>query len=140
MKGLYAVKITSYADLIKAAYAQPEPQRLLFVFAEAELPSKHSAAQKERFHAKSGGALTPIMCVDKLPNEAADFASLVEESRQMERNWDIVFVASMSGHNGKVPDSREADQPLQAMVESIKSGSIKNYLTFNRNGELVQLK
>lgn len=132
--------ITNYAELLQAAHAQPELQRLLFVFAEAELPGKHTAEQKERFLASSGGALTPIMCVDKLPSEVMDFSGLVEESRQTGRNWDIVFVASMPGSAVMPPTSQDADKPLEIMIESIKNGSFKNYLTFNRSGELVQLK
>ena len=134
------MEITNYADLLKAAHAQPELQRLLFVFAEAELPGEHTAEQKDKFHARSGGALTPIMCVDKLPHEVLNFADLVEESRQMGKNWDIVFVAGMSGSISAAPTSKDADKPLQTMIESIKSGSIRNYLTFNREGNLVQLR
>jgi hypothetical protein len=134
------VEITNYADLLKAAHAQPELQRLLFVFAEAELPGEHTAEQKKKFHARSGGALTPIMSVDKLPNEVLDFGGLVEESRQTGRNWDIVFVASMSGSADMAPSSQEADKPLESMIEAIKNGDLKNYVTFNRSGELVQLE
>ncbi len=134
------MEITNYADLLKAAHAQPELQRLLFVFAEAELPGEHTAEQKEKFHARSGGALTPIMSVDKLPHEVMDFDGLVEESRQTGRNWDIVFVASMSGSADMAPSSLDADKPLEIMIESIKNGELKNYVTFNRSGELVQLE
>lgn len=134
------MQITNYADLLKAAHVQPELQRLLFVFAEAELPGEHTAEQKEKFHASSGGALTPIMCVDKLPHEVLNFADLEAESRQMGKNWDIVFVAAMSGSVSVAPTSQDADKPLQTMIESIKSGNIKSYLTFNRKGELVQLR
>ena len=132
--------ITNYADLLKAAHVQPELQRLLFVFAEAELPGEHTAEQKEKFHARSGGALTPIMCVDKLPQEAPDFAGLVEQSRQMGKDWDIVFVASLAGSAIMAPTSQDADKPLQSMIESIRTGSLKNYLTFNRQGDLVHLR
>lgn len=134
------MNITSYADLLKAAHMQPDAQRLLFVFAAAELPDDHTAEQKERFQSSSGGALVPMMCVDKLPEEVSNFAGLVEESKQIGKHWDIVFVGSMSGHAGMPPSSQDADTPLQAMIESIKSGNLKNYLTFNRNGELVQLR
>lgn len=133
------MEITSYADLINAANLQAEPQRLLFVFARAGLPDDASEEQKEIFFAKTGGTLTPIMCVDMLPDEAADFAGLVEESSHMGGNWDIVFISSMSGQGGVLPESKDADMPLQVMVESIKSGIIDNYLTFDRGGNPVQL-
>ena len=36
------MKISSFEDLLQAARQQPEPQRLLFVFADAELPADDS--------------------------------------------------------------------------------------------------
>lgn len=48
--------ISSFDDLLHAARAQPEPQRLLFVFAAAELPDDATPAQRARFAAGQGGA------------------------------------------------------------------------------------
>lgn len=132
--------IGSYADLLKAAIRQAEPQRLLFVFAEAELPGDHTDAQKRQFQAREGGALSPVMCVDKLPHELGSFASLVEESLETGKNWDIVFVSSLSGRAGAAPDSDQAVAPLKMMIEAVKSGAIGNFLAFNRKGDLVQLR
>ena len=47
-----------FRQLLQAAAAQPDPQRLLFVFAAAELPDDPTPAQRERFAAGEGGALT----------------------------------------------------------------------------------
>jgi len=124
--------------LLNAANEQAEPQRLLFVFAGAELPGDHTEAQKKRYDAQEGGALSPVMCVDKLPGELGSFSSLVEESRQTGMSWNIVFVASMSGRAGIAPNSDEAEQPLKMMVEAIQNGRIGNFLAFNRDGELVR--
>jgi len=133
------MNIANYGDLLKAAKAQPDAQRLLFVFAAAELPEDHDALQKDRFMAHEGGALAPVMCVDKLPEELGEFSDLVEESRQMSAGWDIVFIGAMSGVPGIAPSSDEAEQPLMLMVEAIKNGHIGNLLAFNQSGELVQL-
>lgn len=38
-----------FRQLLAAAAAQPEPQRLLFVFAFAELPDHATPEQRERF-------------------------------------------------------------------------------------------
>lgn len=133
------MKISSYEDLLVAANQQSEPQRLLFVFTSAGLPGGHTESQANRFKARKGGSLTPMMCVDKLPGELSDFAALVEESRQMGKDWDIVFVAAMSVKPGSKPGSDEAEQPLKTMVEDIQKGKISNFLAFNLEGELIQL-
>lgn len=132
------MNIESYADLLMAAKQQPEAQRLLFVFTSAELPEDSSGEQKEKFLAREGGALSPVMCVDKLPEELGEFAALVEESRQTGMHWDVVFVAAMSGNAGLAPSSDEAEQPLMLMVEAIKNGHIGNLLPFNSDGDLVR--
>jgi hypothetical protein len=135
----FAMEIASYDDLLKAAEMQREAQRLLFVFTSAELPDGSSGVQKEKFLAGQGGALTPVMCVDKLPAELGTFSALLEESRETGMRWDIVFVAAMSGNAGIAPSSDEAEQPLMLMVEAIKNGNIANFLPFNTDGELVRL-
>lgn len=131
--------ISSYSDLLKAANAESELQRLLFVFCRAELPDDASAAEKAAFAKGEGGALTPVVCVDKTPDEVSDFQALVEESRQTGQAWDVVFVAAMSGRGGMAPSSDEAQQPLTMMVESVRLGHIGNYLPLDREGQAVAL-
>ncbi|KEF31831.1 MAG: ribonucleotide reductase subunit alpha [Gammaproteobacteria bacterium] len=131
--------ISSYSQLIQASREQAEPQRLLFVFCRAELPDDASASEKAAFERGEGGALTPVICVDKTPGEAADFASLVEESRATGQPWDLVFVAAMSGRGGVSPSSDEAQQPLTMMVESIRLGNIASYLPLDTSGQAVSL-
>lgn len=133
------VNISSYADLLDAAKAQPEPQRLLFVFTRAELPDDSIEEQQAKFLAGEGGHLAPVMCVDKAPEElSGGFAALVEESRQTGLGWDIVFIAAMSGTAGIAPSSDEAEQPLLLMVEAVKNGNIGNFLAFDQSGEIVR--
>src|SRR3569833_112375 len=92
-----------FQQLLQAAAAQPEPQRLLFVFAGAELPDHPTPAQRERFTAGRGGALAPQMCVDKAPGDLADFDALVAESRLAGPPWQVVFAAALSGAEGRPP-------------------------------------
>jgi hypothetical protein len=132
--------LESFANLLAAARAQAEPQRLLFVFAAAELPGDASPAERTRFERGDGGTLAPVLCVDKRPEEIADFAALVRESLQTGVRWDIAFVAAMSGRAGFAPGSDEAVQPLRLMVEAIKGGRIGELLAVDRSGELVQLE
>jgi hypothetical protein len=131
--------ISNFDDLLRAARTQPEPQRLLFVFARAVLPDDSTPEQRARFEAGEGGALAPLMAVDRTPDDLGTFAALVEESRQFGTDWAVVFVASLPGRAGRPPTSKEADQPLQRMIESIKAGSIGSFIPFDRRGEPVQL-
>lgn len=131
--------ISSYTDLLTAANAELDPQRFLFVFCRAELPDDASSAEKAAFADGEGGALTPVVCVDKAPEEVSDFGDLVEESRKTGQDWDVVFVAAMSGRGGMKPSSDEAQQPLTMMVESIRLGHVGNYLPLDRNGQAVSL-
>ncbi|MGQ4877798.1 hypothetical protein ACOJCM_04400 [Billgrantia sp. LNSP4103-1] len=88
--------ISRFADLLDEARRQPEPQRLLFVFTRAELPDNPSAEQRRRFEQGEGGVLTPVLCVDKTPDELSDMEALVAESQRTEIDWDIVFVGALS--------------------------------------------
>ena len=132
--------ISTFDDLLHAARTQPEPQRLLFVFAAIELPDDATLAQRERFKAGQGGALHPLMCVDKRPDELASFAMLIEEAGQFgENNWGMVFAAALSGTAGRAPTSADAEEPLQAMVEAIKRGEHGSYIPFDKQGQTVQI-
>ncbi|MCT7947265.1 hypothetical protein [Shewanella septentrionalis] len=54
------MNIESYADLIREANAQTEPQRLMFVFAKAELPKGYTEEQQQRFTQQQGGTLARV--------------------------------------------------------------------------------
>ena len=66
------------------------------------------------------------------------FDALLEESRQFGQAWDIVFVAALPGTGTLAPTSAQAQEPLQRMVESIKSGAIGRFIPFDAYGEPVQ--
>jgi hypothetical protein len=129
--------IHTFDDLLHAARQQPEPQRLLFVFAGAELPGDSTPEQRIRFDAGAGGALIPLMCVDKSPDELGTFSELVEESCSLGPEWVIVFVASLAGQGGRAPTSEGAEAPLKGMVEAIKTGAHRSFIPFDRNGRPV---
>ena len=131
--------ISSFDDLLQAARAQPEPQRLLFVFAGVELPDDATPAQQQGFEAGQGGALVPLMCVDKRPDELASFATLTQESSQFGHDWGIVFAAAMSGTLSRAPTSEDAEEPLQRMVEAIRRGEHGAYIPFDPQGHAVQM-
>src|SRR6185312_6055623 len=104
--------IASFDELLQAARAQPEPQRLLLVFAAAELPEDASAEERRRFEAGEGGALAPRMCVDKTPAELSGFAALLNEARAFGDDWVVVFAAALSGRGSIEPSSADAEKPL----------------------------
>lgn len=131
--------IRSFDELLRAAREQPQPQRLLFVFAAAGVSADATPEQRARFAAGEGGELTPLMCVDKSPEEIADFAALVEESRQFGQDWAIVFVAGLAGSGGRAPTSAEAEAPLRRMVDAIKNGTPGSFLPFDREGRPLEL-
>ena len=106
------MEIASFDDLLHAARAQPEPQRLLFVFAGVGCPTTPPRPARA-LCGRAGGALVPLMCVDKAPEEIASFQALAEESGQFGHDWAMVFVAALSGTLDKLPTS-EAEAPCSA--------------------------
>ena len=126
--------ISGFDDFLGAAREQQEPQRLLFVFAGAELPDDSTSAQRQRFAAGAGGALVPLMCVDKALDELSTFTRLVDESRAAGPEWTIVFVAAIAGRGQRPPTHEDAVAPLQFMVDAIKSGSHRSFIPFDRAG------
>lgn len=133
------MNISSFADLLSMARRQPEPQRLLFVFTKMELPEDCTKQQRINFEAGCGGTLTPLMCLDKIPEDLSTFEALVEESRQFMLDWTIVFVAALTDRGGRRPKAEDADAPLNMMVESIKAGSTGKYIPFDTHGRPVEL-
>lgn len=133
------MEIGSFDDQLRAARSQAQPQRLLFVFAGAQLPEGASAQQRAQFDAGEGGELAPLMCVDKAPDELVDFAGLATEAAQAGPPWAIMFAAALAGRHGAAPTSEDAAAPLQRMVDAIKEGRIDGLLPFDRDGKPVRL-
>ena len=133
------MKISGFDDLLNAARQQTEPHRLLFVFTNAELPDDCTAEQRTNFDANQGGTLTPVMCVDKSPDDLRDFADLERESRAPGHDWRIVFAAALPGHAGQAPTNAAVEQSLQSMVAGIKAGVLGSYIPFDRTGNIVTI-
>jgi hypothetical protein len=133
------MQIANLDDLLGAARQQDEPQRLLFVFANATLPPDSTPAQRAAFEAGQGGQLEPVMCVDKTADELARFSDLKAEAAQFGADWSLVFVAALPGQGGRAPSSAEAEPHLQRMVDALKSGAQFNAIAFDRDGDPVRL-
>ena len=133
------INITNFESLLEAGRMQPEPQRFLFVFLKATLPEDYNEDEKARYKQGQGGALQPLMCVDKALEELTSFTDLVAESEAMDADWQIVLVAAMSGRGGVIPNSDEAAQPLEMMVQTVQQGGdLSRFMAFERTGEPVQ--
>jgi len=118
--------ISSFSELLNVANEQKEPQRLLLLLAKTE-----SKKKKKKHHQK--GTITPVMCVDKLPEEIKDFQSFVEEADQITKDWDVIIIAGLSGQNGKPPSTEEADPYLNQMTNALASGQdLSQYVIFDR--------
>ncbi|MEO5509440.1 MAG: ribonucleotide reductase subunit alpha [Longimicrobiales bacterium] len=129
---------SDFDQLLQAAAAQPERQRLLFVFATADLPEDATPAQRQRYTAGGGGTLTPLMCVDKGTHELTSFAEFLAESHEAGPPWQIVFAAGLSGHNGQPPSTEQVERALEKMVERVRGGMIDSLLALDPSGEALQ--
>ncbi len=132
--------ITNFSDFLAAARTQDQQQRLLFLFAVRELPPNHTPGQKKRFEAGQGGALTPVMCVDKGVDELLDFASLAQESRQTGQPWDVAFAAALAGQDGAAPTAADIERALRMMVDAVHRGAIERFIAFDPQGEAMRFK
>jgi len=126
-----------FAQLLQAAAAQPQPQRLLFVFAGAELPPDATPAQRAGFERGEGAALAPLMCVDKAPDELSSFAALANESSQFGPPWQVVFVDGLGGAKGQPPTDAQVGQALDSMVDAVKQGRFVGYAAYDPSGRLL---
>lgn len=133
------MNIETFDELLAAARAQSTPQRLLLVFCAAEIDAEATPEQRAAFEAGHGGALAPLMCVDKSPDEIAGFAALCDEARQAGPGWAIVFAAAVSGQVGDPLDSAAAAAPLQRMVEDVRRGALAGMIAFDARGHAVDL-
>lgn len=134
------MNISSFDDLLQAARQQTDAQRLLMVFVGASLPEQASEAEQARFQQGHGGELTPLMCVDKTPDELANFEALRQEAAQFGPPWALVFVAALSGQGDAPPSTEEAGRYLESMVQAIKDGHIERFIPFNPEGHAVSLR
>jgi hypothetical protein len=127
------MSLATFQDLLDAAGRQPEPQRLLFVFARVDLPEHATDEQRQRYQQREGGTLSPCLCVDKAPAEVVSFDALATESATTGQDWDIVFVGSLSGRAGIAPT-----QPLRFMLNAINNGRVADFAAFDRSGAVLQ--
>ncbi len=123
-----------FSDLLSMSHEQPDPQRLLFLFASTE------TTKKSRKRDDKKGTIEPTMVVDKLPSELTTFSDLVKEADGINKAWDFVFIASLGGQMKQPPSSEDAAPYLDKMTEDVMSGSnIRRYVVFDRQENPIEL-
>ncbi len=121
-----------FDDLIRMSAEQDQPQRLLFLFAGIDEVSTQNDAHN--------GALKPLMCVDKLPEELDSFDALVREADSINGEWQLVFIAGLGGQDGKVPSTEDAEPYLNQMTNDLASGaSLARYLVLDRQQQRIEI-
>lgn len=133
------MNISNFDELLAAAATQGPHQRLLLVFAGAELPEGAGEAERAQHAAGRGGALAPLVCVDKAPEELSSFAALAAEAEQFGLPWQLVFVSALAGQ-GAVPGEAQIEIALKRMVDNIKAGQLAQMIPFDRHGEAQALR
>jgi hypothetical protein len=137
------MNIEHFDDLLRAARAQPQPQCLLLVFVQVELPEDSSDAERADFEAGQGGALVPVMCVDLAPDRIAvltGFEQLRAEADGRGAGWEMVLAGAMGGQAGRAPDDAAVGSALDRLVQRVQMGDIDGLIPFNRKGEALELR
>lgn len=126
--------ISNFSDLLEMATSQDQPQRLLMLFAQAESARKKPTK-------KHKGTITPVMCVDKLPEEIESFDSLVAEADGINTGWNFILIAGLSGQNNEPPSTEDADPYLNQMVNGLASGEdLSRYIIFDREQNPIMMQ
>lgn len=127
--------IANFDELLKITKSQSNPQRLLLLFANAESVNP----KKSKKHQK--GTISPLMCVDKLPEEITSFTALVQEADSINKAWNFIFIASLSGEEGQAPSSEDAEQFLNKMTNDVETGNgVGRYVVFDREENPIEIE
>lgn len=127
--------ISSFEDLINVASQQQDAQRLLMLFAKAEVEDSQQSDEQSK------GSITPIMCVDKLPQEVASFDALTKEADNINNDWNFILIAGLTGKGTVPPTSEEADHYLNKMVNDVSSGQdLSAYVIFDRDKNPIMMQ
>ena len=94
----------------------------------------------QRIKIQSQARLSQKCVVDKLPTELTDYTALVKEADSVEKDWNFVFVAGLSGQNGYAPTTEMAEPYLNKMTNDLSSGqNIAQYVVFDRDGQPIEM-
>lgn len=123
-----------FSQLIEMAAKEPTRQRFLLVFVKAQ------AQENKVKTSHQSGTITPIMCVDKLPEELISFDELKKEADSVSKNWDFVIISSMSGTKTNPPSTQDAGPNLKKIADEVIQGALtRQRVILNRNEEPIIL-
>ena len=124
---------SNFKKMIDAAETQEQPQRILIMLAKSEI----EISDKEK---GMSGTITPVICVDKTPDEITSFEDFVKEADSINSEWDMMFIAGLAGENNEMPTPEDADPILNQMVNNLMSGQdLSRYLVLDRNDDPVDI-
>jgi len=123
-----------FKQVLKMTEEQEQPQRLLFLFAQSETRKSKKSPKHQT------GQITPLMCVDKLPEELSDFDALSKEADSVSKDWDFVFIAGLSGSEGKAPSTDDAESYLNKMTNDVANGQdLSRYVILDRQEQPIEM-
>ena len=120
--------MSKFQELLAMARYQAEPVKLLMLFTKSSIETASKEVNK--------GYIQPVMCVDKLPEELSDFASLSKEADVINQDWDLIFITSISAN----VDSSIIDQSMKSIVTDVQTGkNTSMYVVLDREDNLVEM-
>ena len=130
-------KLSTFDDLLAAARQHTQPQRLLLVFVEVELPDDATDSQRVAFEKGMGGTLEPIMAVDKDAQDLASMRELAQESHRLNDRWHLFFAGALQSERTQPLTNEQVDQALDRMIDGIRSGQFHHLAAFDREGNSI---
>lgn len=120
--------MSKFQELLSMARYQPEQVKLLMLFTKANIENSHNDVNK--------GVIEPVMCVDKLPDELLDYATLCREADAINKDWDLVFITSIAAN----VEASLIDKSMKSMVSDVQTGqNTAMYVVLDREDNLVEL-
>ncbi|MBT3585954.1 MAG: ribonucleotide reductase subunit alpha [Halobacteriovoraceae bacterium] len=126
--------MSQFEQLLNRAKNEKQPQQVLLLFAKAT-----DMFSEAKFDHQSG-TIDSIMCVNKSPDELTNFKNLVSEADQFSKDWNFIFISTLSGCDNQGPSEKDIDLALHKMSNTFANGDdLSQFLVFNRDEQLVAI-
>lgn len=123
-----------FDELLIRAKEQPDAQQILFLFTSTDVTRKSRKQDTQR------GTISPVMMVDKTPEELQSFTELVKEADAINSQWDLVFIACLSGTGAVPPKLEDTEYYLKQMAKDVEGGTnIHRYVVFDRQENPIEI-